>query len=97
MSHLTIQDVEKIALLARLALTEEEKVLYQHHLSAVLDYVEQINELDLEGIAPTTHAVAQQNVLREDVVNSQLSTAAALANTAAHTQNQFLIQKVNEQ
>lgn len=97
MSTLTIQDVEKIALLARLALTEEEKVLYQHQLSAVLDYVEQINELDLEGIPPTTHAVAQQNVWREDVVNSHLPTAEALANTAAHAQNQFLIQKVNEQ
>ena len=96
MSNLTIADVEKIALLARLALTEEEKVLYQHQLSAVLDYVEQINELDLAGVEPTTHAVARHNVWREDEVNSALTPAEALANTAAHAQNQFLIQRVHE-
>lgn len=91
---LSIADVEKIALLARLELTEEEKVRYQHQLSAVLDYVAMIDELDLEDVPPTTHAVAQHNVLREDMVSSGLSVEAALANAASAQDDQFAIQAV---
>lgn len=94
MSTLTIQDVEKIALLARLELSDTEKEMYRQTLSNVLDYVEKINELDLDGVPPTTHAVAQHNVLREDTVNSMLSTEDALANAAAQAHNQFVIQAV---
>lgn len=94
MSTLTITDVEKIALLARLELSDTEKEMYRQTLSNVLDYVEKINELDLDGIPPTTHAVAQQNVLREDIVNSALKPEEALANAAAQADNQFAIQAV---
>lgn len=96
MSTLTIADVEKIALLARLELSDAEKESYRQTLSNVLDYVEKINELDLEGVPPTTHAVAQQNVLRDDVVNSSLPAEEALANAAAQADNQFAIQAVLE-
>ncbi|MCB0033580.1 MAG: Asp-tRNA(Asn)/Glu-tRNA(Gln) amidotransferase subunit GatC [Anaerolineales bacterium] len=94
MSTLTIKDVEKIALLARLELSDAEKEMYRQTLSNVLDYVEKINELDLDGVPPTTHAVAQQNVLREDIVNSALNAEEALANAAAQADNQFAIQAV---
>lgn len=94
MSQLSIEDVEKIALLARLHLTEEEKIKYQEQLSAVLDYVEAINELDLADLPPTAHAVAQQNILRDDIVDEQLPIDEALANAAASAQDQFAIQAV---
>ncbi|HIP73778.1 MAG TPA: Asp-tRNA(Asn)/Glu-tRNA(Gln) amidotransferase subunit GatC, partial [Anaerolineae bacterium] len=80
MSDLSRSDVEKIAHLARLELTEAEKALYQRQLSAILHYAERLNELDLEGVPPTAHAISQQNVMREDVVESLLPMEDVLFN-----------------
>jgi len=91
---LTLQDVAKIANLARLELTDEQMVQYQEQLSAILDYAEMLNELDLTGIEPTSHAVAQQNVMREDVVRPSLPIEDVLYNAAQTAQNQFRIQAV---
>ncbi len=94
MAELTIKDVEKIALLARLHLTAEELADYQGKLTAVLGYVAQLDELDLEGVPPTAHAVFQQNVMRPDVINSVLPNEEALANAQAKMDGQFAIQAV---
>jgi len=56
-----------VARLARLRLSEEEIDRMAGELSKILGYVEQMNELDLEGVEPTSHVVELQNVLREDV------------------------------
>ena len=63
-------------------------------LSAVLAYAEMLNELDLEGVEPTSHAVAQQNVMRNDEIRPSLTIEDVLGNTSNHQQNQFLIQTV---
>lgn len=94
MSTLSLQDVEKIALLARLYLSAEEKAKYQQQLSEVLTYVEQLSELDLDGVPPQAHAVAQQNIMREDEVNATISIDKALGNAAATADDQFAIQAV---
>ena len=94
MADLSIEDVEKIATLARLHLTAEELEMYQGKLTAVLGYVAQLDELDLEGVPPTAHAVFQQNVVRKDVINSVLPNEDALANAAAKMDGQFAIQAV---
>ena len=94
MSSLSMQDVEKIADLARLELSESEKVMYLGQLTAVLEYADRLNELDLDGIEPTAHAIARQNIMRDDVIEPSLSTAAALQNSAGHTGDQFVIQSV---
>ncbi len=91
---LTRQEVEKIAHLARLALTEEQITEYQQQLSAVLDYAEMLNELDLTDVSPTAHAVARQNVTREDRVEPSLPLDDALRNAQQHTRDQFYIQSV---
>ncbi len=91
---LTLQDVAKIANLARLELTDEQMTQYQEQLSAILDYAEMLNELDLTGIEPTSHAVAQQNVMREDVERPSLPIEDTLYNAAKTAQNQFRIQAV---
>jgi aspartyl-tRNA(Asn)/glutamyl-tRNA(Gln) amidotransferase subunit C len=96
MTTLTRDDVRKIAHLARLELTEDEVDLYQKRLTAVLDYVATLDELDLEGIPPTTHAVAQVNILRDDKISSTMSQAQALANAAQTQDGQFAIQAVLE-
>ena len=94
MSSLSMQDVEKIADLARLELSQSEKEAYLGQLTAVLEYADRLNELDLDGIEPTAHAISQQNIMRDDVIEPSLSTAAALQNSARHTDDQFAIQSV---
>lgn len=91
---LTLQDVEKIAHLARLDLTAEQLAAFQTQLSAVLDYADMLTELDLDGIEPTAHAIAQQNILRPDVVEPGLSVEDTLFNAAHTAEDQFLIQSV---
>ena len=91
---LTQQDVEKIAHLARLELTEAEKAQYQSQLSAILDYAERLNTLDLEGIPPTAHAVTQQNVLREDVAEASMPMDEVLLNAPNYAANQFVVQAI---
>jgi aspartyl-tRNA(Asn)/glutamyl-tRNA(Gln) amidotransferase subunit C len=91
---LTVTDVEKIAHLARLALTAEQKAQYAQQLTAVLDYAARLDELDLDGVLPTPHAVAQQNVMRDDAVEPSLTTDALLYNAPRQRDNQFFIQSV---
>ena len=95
--NLTHTDVTHIARLARLALTEEELAHYQEQLTAILDYAARLNELDLSGVAPSAHAVARQNVLRDDIVTPSLPRDDALFNAAATAEGQFLIQAVLEE
>ncbi|MFQ5436716.1 MAG: Asp-tRNA(Asn)/Glu-tRNA(Gln) amidotransferase subunit GatC [Anaerolineae bacterium] len=94
MTSLTLADVEKIAHLARLALTDEEKRQYLEQLQAILDYAAMFNELDLEDIVPTAHAISRQNILRDDVVEPSLSIAEASHNAPQFSKDQFLIQSV---
>jgi aspartyl-tRNA(Asn)/glutamyl-tRNA(Gln) amidotransferase subunit C len=91
---LTPEEVEKIAHLARLELTEQQKSQYRKQLSAILDYAEMLNELDLDDIPATAHAVAQHNVLRPDVIEPSLPIDEVLFNAPQQAQNQFLIQPV---
>lgn len=94
MSKLTHHDVEKIAHLARLALSEEQLDRYQKQLSAILDYAEMLNQLDLVDVEPTTHAVPMANVMRADVAEPALSAEQIFANTPHHASNQFVIQAI---
>jgi aspartyl-tRNA(Asn)/glutamyl-tRNA(Gln) amidotransferase subunit C len=67
-----------VARLARLRLSEEEVDRMAGEMSTILEHVETMNELDLEGIEPTTHVVQLQNVLREDVPRDSLPRERAL-------------------
>jgi len=91
---LSIRDVEKIALLARLDLSESEKALYQEQLSAILDYASRLNQLDITDVPPTASAVDLRNVMREDVVEPGLSLEDALYNAMQKALDQFKIQAV---
>ena len=91
---LTLADVEKIANLARLELTEAEKKQYLEQLSAILDYAERLNELDLTDIPPTSHAIAQQNIMRPDLAESSLPMVDLLHNAPQQKENQFVVQAV---
>jgi len=91
---LSRKDVEKIAGLARLELSEAEKRLYQEQLSAILAYAERLNELDLQDVPPTASAVPLTNVMREDEVRPSLVLEDTLFNAPEADQDQFKIQPV---
>lgn len=91
---LSREDVEKIANLARLELTDEEKKLYQEQLSAVLAYAERLNELDIARVPPTASAVPLTNVMREDEVQPSMALEDTLFNAPDSGLDQFKIQAV---
>ena len=91
---LSLEDVQKIAALARLELTAEELALYQEQLSAVLGYAERLNELELAEVPPTASALTLQNVMRDDVVEPSIPIEDALFNATEQEADQFLIQAV---
>lgn len=95
--ELTKATVEQIAVLARLELTDDQVSMYQEQLSAILGYAERLNELNLDNVPETTHAVPAHNVWRADDVESALTTEQALANAAKRTHDQFVIQAVLEE
>ncbi len=77
---LTLDQVRKVAKLARLELPEDDLVRMQSQLSAILDYVAQLDELDTEGVEPLAHPLDMQNVFRPDVPVPSLSPNEALQN-----------------
>ena len=64
---ITIKDVEHVAKLARLELTDKEKEMFTHQLGDVLEHVERMNEVDTTGVEPMNHPIDFSNVMREDV------------------------------
>lgn len=68
MTKLSRDDVLKLARLARLDLTEEEVELYSSQLQDILQYVEQLTNVDVEGLEPTTQVTGLKNVMRDDEV-----------------------------
>jgi aspartyl-tRNA(Asn)/glutamyl-tRNA(Gln) amidotransferase subunit C len=80
MSALTHEDVTRIAELARLALTDDERELFRRQLAEILTYMEQIAAVDTTGVPPTSHVQHERTVLRDDVVKPSLSRDEALAN-----------------
>jgi aspartyl-tRNA(Asn)/glutamyl-tRNA(Gln) amidotransferase subunit C len=85
------EEVLHVARLARLALGEEEVELIAGELSAVLDHVARISELDLEGVAPTTHVVELSGRLRADEPRPSLPREVALAEAPAVSGEGFLV------
>lgn len=90
----TIQDVERIAVLAKLRFSDEEKKKLQGELNKILEYMDKISELDLEGVEPLENINDTENVFREDVKDESLKREEALKNAPAKTDEFFKVPKV---
>jgi aspartyl-tRNA(Asn)/glutamyl-tRNA(Gln) amidotransferase subunit C len=77
---LTADEVAAVAHLARLELTETELAAMTRQLSSIVDYVAQLQQLNLDGVEPMAHALAVQNVFRADEPTPSLPVDEALAN-----------------
>jgi aspartyl-tRNA(Asn)/glutamyl-tRNA(Gln) amidotransferase subunit C len=93
---LTIQEVEHIAKLARLALTDEQKERYRGQLSAILDHVAKLQELDTRDVPPTTGGLLTEMPLRADEARPGLSSEALFANAPEKDGDQFKVPPVFE-
>jgi len=96
MAKITIQEVEHVANLARLEFNEEEKKRLAEQLGEILDYIDQLNELDTAEIEPTSHAIPVKNVVRPDAVKPSLTRDDALANAPSNVDGLFEVPKIVE-
>lgn len=90
------EEIEHIASLARLYLTEEEKELFGSQLGSILDYMEKLNELDTRDTEPTSHVLPISNVMRSDILGHSISKEDALRNAPGHTEKFYKVPKIIE-
>ncbi|TDX58864.1 Asp-tRNA(Asn)/Glu-tRNA(Gln) amidotransferase subunit GatC [Orenia marismortui] len=90
------ETVEKVAHLARLEVSEEEKDLFAHQLSDILEHAEKLNELDTEDVDPMAHVLEVNNVFREDKVRDSLDRESVLANAPEKDQGMFKVPQIVE-
>jgi aspartyl-tRNA(Asn)/glutamyl-tRNA(Gln) amidotransferase subunit C len=88
------QDVEKVALLARLQLTDAELATMTEQLAQIVGYVDQLAEVNTEAIQPMAHAIEVSNVFRDDHVALSLPREEALANAPHHDDSGYLVPAV---
>jgi len=94
--RLTPEEVEHVALLGRLKLTEEERARFTTQLNSILEYFEQLQQIDTTGVPPMSHAVAITNVFREDEPQPALTPDEALQNAPDRDNDYFRVPRVIE-
>ena len=92
-----MREVEQVARLARLALSDAEKERMRRELDGILSYIDKLRALDTEGVPPTSHAVPMTNVMREDEPVPSLPQADMLANAPARSGDFFRVPKIIEE
>ncbi len=89
-------DIEKVARLARLELSEEEKETFANQLEQILTYMEQLNRLDTTGVEPTSHAIPIHNVFREDEVKPSFPQEEVLGIAPDDEDGHFKVPRIIE-
>jgi len=93
---ITQKEVEHVANLARLELSEDEKGTFTRQLSAILTYMDQLKTLDTRGVEPTMTVLPTENVLRDDEVRPSLPQERALANAPEQADGFFRVPRILE-
>jgi len=91
---ISVKDVEHVAWLARLGLTDEEKERFAAQLGAILEYARSVSEVDTAGVAPMAHAVPRTNVFRGDEPRDSLSQDDALAAAPQAEAGGFVVPRI---
>lgn len=93
---ITAEEIERVAVLARLRLTGEEKAQLTRQLDEVLEYMEKLNQVDTAAIQPFAQALDTANLLREDAVTNEPNAEALLANAPDRDGTFFKVPKIIE-
>ncbi len=75
-----MMDIDHVAALARLKLTDREKEIFSRQVVDIIRYIDKLNELDTSGIEPTAHVLPMKNIFREDEIRASLPRDSALRN-----------------
>jgi aspartyl-tRNA(Asn)/glutamyl-tRNA(Gln) amidotransferase subunit C len=94
---ITMKEVDHVARLSRLALTDPEKERMRRELDGILSYIGKLRALDTEGVPPTSHAVPMTNVMREDEPRPSLSQDEMLANAPDRSGEFVRVPKIIEE
>lgn len=89
-------DIEKVARLARLELSPEDKVTFAEQLENILAHMEQLNRLDTTGVEPTSHAIPIYNAFREDEVGASWPKEEVLGIAPAEEDGHFRVPRIIE-
>lgn len=89
-------DIDHVAKLARLDLSDEEKARLRDQLSVILVHAAKVGEVAADDVPPTATAIPRANVLREDVPEPSIPHAAAMQNAPAQSDERFLVPKIAE-
>ena len=93
---ITKEQIAHVAKLAKLTVSEEEKEKLTLQMEQILNYVGQLNELNTDGVEPTSHAILLENVFRDDEAKPSLPIEAALRNAPDQENGFFKVPKVIE-
>lgn len=93
---LTLEQVRHVAELARLGVSEDEMERLADELSKILDYIDQLEQLDTSAVEPTAQVGGLADVFRDDLVEESLSVAAALSNAPANDGSYFRVRAMQE-
>ncbi|MBF0474503.1 MAG: Asp-tRNA(Asn)/Glu-tRNA(Gln) amidotransferase subunit GatC [Deltaproteobacteria bacterium] len=87
-------EVEHVAKLARLSLTEDQYAVFTPQINNILEYIEKLNELDTANVPPTSHAIPLSNAFREDEVKPSIGLDLTLANAPEKEGSTFVVPRV---
>jgi aspartyl-tRNA(Asn)/glutamyl-tRNA(Gln) amidotransferase subunit C len=89
-------EIGHVALLARLELNDEEKELFSKQVGSIIEYVDKLNELDIDDVEPTAHVLPIKNVFREDELRASLPREKALQNAPRESDGFYRVPKIIE-
>ena len=89
-------EIDHVALLARLELKDEEKELFSKQVGSIIEYVDKLNELDIDDVEPTAHVLPIKNVFREDELRASLPRDKALQNAPRESDGFYRVPKIIE-
>ena len=90
-NKITDETIEYVGILAKLALSDEEKEQARRDMGRMLDYIDKLNELDTGGAEPMSHIFPVENVFREDAVTNGNESEKILANAPAQKDDMFMV------
>jgi aspartyl-tRNA(Asn)/glutamyl-tRNA(Gln) amidotransferase subunit C len=93
---LSREEVEHLAKLARLGLSDSDVVKFQEQLSVILDHFDVLRQIDTEGVPPTAHTLPLENVVDEDQARPSLPTDAVLANAPNREEDLLRVRAILE-
>ena len=93
---ITVKEIEHLASLARLSLSDEEKTRLVGEVGDIIAFADKINEIDVSDISPTRHAANSRNVFREDVARESYPTKKILQNAPEADEGCFIVPKTVE-